>query len=82
MIGHSGGPVTLVTTTNGTNVKIANRYLRIIIDNDEIQYAFEKEVSNGCPLLDPSKGFNWMQPTLEKAARTLVKCGKKSEHFE
>lgn len=27
----------------------------------------------------PSKGFNWMQPTLEKAARTLVKCGKKSE---
>lgn len=40
----SGGPVTLVTTTNGTNVKIANRNLRIIIENDEIQvhYAFEK----------------------------------------
>ena len=28
----------------------------------------------------PSRGFNWMQPTLEKAARTLVKCGKKSEN--
>ena len=38
------------------------------------------EVSNGCPLLDPSRGFNWMQPTLGKTARTLVKCGKKSEN--
>ena len=29
----------------------------------------------------PSRGFNWMQPTLEKAALTLVKCGKKAENL-
>ena len=43
----SGGPVTLVTTSNGERVKISRRNLRIIIENDEIQihYAFEQE----CP---------------------------------
>ena len=56
-----GGHITLITTSSGKNVKILNRNLRIIIENDEIQihYAFEKTAERPCgkETVGVDKGF-------------------------